>query len=88
MAVVYQDPKFLIFQKLHNQQNQTQWHKVNYSDFFLYQNASTSRILDTSPQGLISSYLYLKLIVRHFRPKQSVKMGQFQMKQPVDVLMH
>ena len=34
MAVVYQDPKFLIFQKLHNQQNQTQWHKVNYSDFF------------------------------------------------------
>ena len=24
MAVVYQDPKFLIFQKLHNQQNQTQ----------------------------------------------------------------
>ena len=55
MAVVYQDPKFLIFQKLHNQQNQTQWHKVNYSDFFLYQNASTSRILDTSPQGLISS---------------------------------
>ena len=34
MAVVYQDPKFLIFQKLHNQQNQTQWHKVNYFDFF------------------------------------------------------
>ena len=33
MAVVYQDPKFLIFQKLHNQQNQTQWHKVNYFDF-------------------------------------------------------
>ena len=24
VAVVYQDPKFLIFQKLHNQQNQTQ----------------------------------------------------------------
>ena len=27
----------------------------------LYQNASTSRILDTSPQGLISSILYLQI---------------------------
>ena len=27
----------------------------------MYQNASTSRILDTSPQGLISSILYLQI---------------------------
>ena len=58
--------KFLKYQKFrfrvnytirHNQHNQTQWHKVN--DFqmisILYQNASTSQILEPSPQGLISS---------------------------------
>jgi hypothetical protein len=37
MAVVYPDPKFLIYKKnytiIHNQQNQTQWHEVNYFDF-------------------------------------------------------
>ena len=37
MAVVYSDPKFLIFKKnykiRHNPQNQIQCHKVNYFDF-------------------------------------------------------
>ena len=33
-------------------------------DFSLYQNASTSRILDTSPQGLISSILYISRCIK------------------------
>ena len=87
MSVVYQDPKFLIFQKLHNQQNQTQWHKVNYSDFFLYQNASTSRILDTSPQGLISSIINKEAYRKHQKasrkPQGSYK--NFQGRNPYNI---
>ena len=64
MAVVYPVPKFLIFKK--TIQSDTinkikQWHKVNQK----YQNASISRILDTSPQGLISSIQYLEFKVKY-----------------------
>ena len=38
----------------HNRHNQTQLHKVN-DLYVLFQNASTSQILEPSPQSLISS---------------------------------
>ena len=62
MAVVYPDPKFLIFKKIiqsdtinkikHNGTKQIILISV------LYQNAFTSQILETSPQGLISTSYY------------------------------
>ena len=57
-------PTFLIFDKYQKfkvrvshtiRHNQTKWQKVNDFDFCLYQNAPTSRILEPSPHGLISS---------------------------------
>jgi hypothetical protein len=46
----------------HNQHNQTQWHKVNDFDFWFVSKKSTSRTLEPSPQGLISSLVYLLLL--------------------------
>ena len=54
-----------------NQHNQTQLHRVNDLISVLYQNASTSRILEPSPQSLISSKFISSTL--NFRSKKVSK---------------